>query len=123
MWRAMATSDLSGRCALVTKPRRIVGPSFIGTTSRDVPSFDATLTFVENTVDNRCPADATCVWEGEAKVLLAFARSGYAPVSYEIAGFVGPEGNQQAGQGLTHEAFGLGFTLLRLDPTRSSTSS
>ena len=33
-----------------------------------------------------------------------------------MIGFVGPDGHDQAGQGLTYEAFGLRFTLLRLDP-------
>ncbi len=81
-----------------------------------VPSFEATLTFVEKAEDSRCPSNVVCFWEGEAKILLEFALNGQAPVSFEMAGFVGPDGHDQAGQGLTHEAFGLRFTLLRLDP-------
>ena len=81
-----------------------------------LPALDATLTFVRKTDDSRCPANVICVWEGEAAIQLKTTRSSQTPVSFEIAGFVGPDGNQQSGQGLSHEAFGLRFTLLRLDP-------
>ena len=80
------------------------------------PDHDATLTFIEKTEDSRCAANVICVWEGEATILLAFARSSQEPVSFEMGGFVGPDGNRRHGQGLIHEAFGLRFTLLRLDP-------
>ncbi len=80
-------------------------------------SFEATLTFVEKAEESRCAANVTCVWEGRVKILLKFARSGQAPVSFEMVGFVGPDGNADAGgPHVTHEAFGLRFTLERLDP-------
>ena len=79
-------------------------------------AFDATLTFAEKLEDSRCPTNVTCVWEGQAKIVLTFARSGQAPVSFEMTGFVGPNGAPQDGPALTQDAFGLRFTLLRLDP-------
>ena len=80
-------------------------------------SFEATLTFVEKAEESRCAANVTCVWEGRAKILLEFARSGQAPASFEMVGFVGPNGNADAKDpGVTHDAFGLRFTLERLDP-------
>lgn len=82
-----------------------------------LPSFDATLTFVEKTEDSRCPKNVLCFWEGQAKILLEFARSGQTPVAFEMVGFVDPYGNaEDEGRGITHEAFGLRFTLVRLDP-------
>ncbi len=82
-----------------------------------LPAFDATLTFVEKAEESRCPTNVTCVWEGRAKILLEFAWSGQAPASFEMVGFVGPDGNADAKEpGVTHEAFGLRFTLERLDP-------
>ncbi len=77
-----------------------------------LPAFDATVTFVEKSEDSRCPTNVTCVWEGQAKILLEITRSGQAPASFEMVGFVGPDGNGT----IRHEAFGLRFTLERLDP-------
>ncbi len=77
-----------------------------------LPTFDATLTFVEKTEDSRCPANVVCIWEGQVKILLDLARSGQAPASFEMVGFVGPDGNGT----IRHEAVGLRFTLERLDP-------
>ena len=82
-----------------------------------LPAFEATLTFVEKAEESRCPTNVTCIWEGRMKILLKFARSGQAPVSFEMVGFVGPDGNADAGgPHVTHDAFGLRFTLERLDP-------
>ena len=77
-----------------------------------LPAFDATLTFVEATEDSRCPANVVCIWEGQVKILLDLARSGQAPASFEMVGFVDPDGNGT----IRHEALGLRFTLERLDP-------
>ena len=82
-----------------------------------LPAYDATVTFVEKTEDSRCPANVVCIWEGQATILLEVTRSGQGSVSFEMVGFVGPDGNDPAGEsGVTHEALGLRFTLLRLDP-------
>ncbi len=82
-----------------------------------LPAFDATLTFVEKTEDSRCAANVVCIWEGRVKILLDFARSGQAPTTFEMVGFVGPDGNADAGEArVTHEALGLRFTLERVDP-------
>ena len=81
-----------------------------------LPAFDATLMFVEKTEDSRCPGDVTCVWSGEAAVLLVFEQNGQVPVSFKISGFVSGDAYPYGESSLTHEAFGLRFTLLRLDP-------
>ena len=82
-----------------------------------LPAFEATLTFVDKTEDSRCPANVVCIWEGQAKILLEITRSGQAPATFEMVGFVGAEGNADAKEpGVTHKALGLRFTLERLDP-------
>ena len=82
-----------------------------------LPAHDATLTFVERKEDSRCPTNVVCIWQGRVRILLEFARSGQAPVSFEMGGFVGPDGKAEAEEArVTHEAFGLRFTLVRLDP-------
>ena len=82
-----------------------------------LPAFDATLRFVEKTEDSRCPANVVCIWEGQVTILLDVARSRQAPASFEMVGFVGPDGNDPAsGPGVMHEALGLRFTLERVDP-------
>lgn len=82
-----------------------------------LPSQDATLTFVEKTEDSRCPRNVTCIWEGEATIVLAFARSGQTPTTFEMIGFVGPDGVKDGDPAsVAHEAFGLRFSLLALTP-------
>ena len=81
-----------------------------------LPAFDATLTFVEKTEDSRCAADVICVWEGAATVLLEFAPTGQTPRSFKMTGFVGGTAYPYGESSFSHEAFGLRFTLLRLDP-------
>lgn len=81
-----------------------------------LPAFDATLMFVRKTEDSRCPGDVTCIWAGAATVLLTFAQDGQPPVSFEMSGFVGGQAYPYGESHLTHEALGLRFTLLRLDP-------
>ncbi len=80
-----------------------------------LPAFDATLMFVKKTEDSRCPGDAFCVLEGAATVLMTFEQSSQPPVTFKISGFVGGQAYPY-GNSLAHEAFGLRFTLLRLDP-------
>lgn len=80
-------------------------------------SFDATLLFVERKEDSRCPLNVTCVWEGRASVLLTFTPAGQEPISFELTGFVGPDGYEDANvPRVTHDAHGFRFTLERLDP-------
>ncbi len=82
-----------------------------------LPAFEATLTFVEKTEDSRCAANVVCIWEGRVKILLDVARSGQGSATFEMVGFVGPDGNADAKEfGVVHEALGLRFTLERLDP-------
>ena len=82
-----------------------------------LPAFEATLTFVEKTEDSRCAANVVCIWEGRVKILLDVARSGQGSVSFELVGFVDVDGNDPSSEpGVTHEAFGLRFTLERVDP-------
>ncbi len=78
---------------------------------------DATLTFVEKTEDSRCAANVVCIWEGRVKILLDVARSGQGSVSFELVGFVDTDGNDPSSEpGLVHEALGLRFTLVHVDP-------
>jgi len=105
-----STIDAAGRFAedvvVLQEGRRIA-----------LAAYDATLMFVEKTEDSRCPANVVCIWEGQVKILLEFARGSQAPASFEMVGFVGPGGKADAGEArVTHEAFGLRFTLVRLDP-------
>ena len=82
-----------------------------------LPAFDATLRFVEKTEDSRCAANVVCIWEGRVKILLDVARSGQGSATFEMVGFVGPDGNADAKEfGVVHEALGLRFTLERVDP-------
>ena len=78
---------------------------------------DATLTFVEKTEDSRCAANVVCIWEGRVKLLMDVARSGQGSVSFELVGFVDDDGNDSSSEpGLVHEALGLRFTLVHVDP-------
>ncbi len=82
-----------------------------------LPAHEATLRFVEKTEDSRCAANVVCIWEGRVKILLDVARSGQAPATFEMVGFVGAEGNDPSSEpGVVHEALGLRFTLERVDP-------
>ena len=81
-----------------------------------LPAINTTLKFVEKSEDSRCPADVICVWEGAATVLLEITQPGQAPTPFEISGFVGGNGYQHGESSLTHEAFGLRFTLLGVNP-------
>lgn len=69
---------------------------------------DALVTFVRVVTDSRCPASVTCVWEGDAEVLLELKRSGMTPKRFSLH---------------THESFandtvidGISVELMSVDP-------
>lgn len=75
-------------------------------------TVDATVRFVEVLADSRCPLGVDCVWAGEVKILLEFTPGDGDPVSFELTGFVGPEGGAE----VKAEVSGYRFTLERVDP-------
>lgn len=62
--------------AIIAEP----GTSFtlpVGKTAT-VKGTDTRLTFREVREDSRCPTDVTCVWAGDAKILVVISRNGGA---------------------------------------------
>ncbi len=68
----------------------------------------ADVTFLDVTGDSRCPADADCVWAGDATVTIRVRPPGGPPetVALHTSGAEGP----------TASAAGVRLTLERLDP-------
>ena len=78
-------------------------------TAAAVTGAEMTVRFVGVTEDSRCPVDATCVWQGEAKAQLAIEIS---RVSSQVTLVIGD--NTIAG--------GYRVTLVRVEPRPSSTA-
>jgi len=45
---------------------------------------NATIKFVKVLEDSRCPKDVTCVWEGQAKVLVEMTETGKDKIELEL---------------------------------------
>ena len=68
-----------------TKPETSDGPIIIMQNSAEkIPNSKITLTFRNIVEDSRCPADATCIWEGIAIVNLT-AKYGNETQNFQIA--------------------------------------
>jgi hypothetical protein len=72
------------------------------------------LTFQGVRDDSRCPADVTCIWEGDATVLLK-VKNGTDETTQELHTNEGGERSRKA------PADGYTITLVRLDPETNST--
>lgn len=67
----------------------------------------------EDVADSRCPADATCIWAGEAKLrFLASVRDHQSRIELQIPGLVAVPYEEAAGVTL----YGHRIRLLRVDP-------
>jgi hypothetical protein len=55
-----------------------VGESFIlaPRQERSIPAIDLVVRFAEVPADHRCPRDVTCVWEGDAEVVVIAVQAG-----------------------------------------------
>jgi hypothetical protein len=54
------------------------------------------ITFNEVRNDSRCPADVTCVWAGDAEVVVTISRTG-SPDDTRILGFIPPNNETTSG--------------------------
>mgnify|MGYP001279890688 CR=1 FL=1 len=122
MWKATAVSliTLLAACGGATQPE----PSL------DVGSLPATVTlkvgqgrtvagvvvrFAEVKADSRCPADVTCVWQGNAELgLVVGPKVGGGP-PHAIVLNTGVEPH-------SGDALGLRFTVVNLSPEPASTT-
>lgn len=76
--------------------------------SRALVGNEALVTFVRVETDSRCPERVTCLWEGDAAVLLELKRSGMSPKRFVL----------HTNERFTRDTVVDGITveLLRLDP-------
>jgi hypothetical protein len=81
-----------------------------------LPSFNAALTFNRKTEDSRCPIDVTCVWAGEATVLLTLTVEGQAPASFSITTPQAPDQTVDEEGFPVKDTLDFRFTLLDLSP-------
>lgn len=65
------------------------------------------IKFVELLEDSRCPADALCVWAGNAKIKVKITKRGAPPETIEL---------NTLGPGTTAQAHGHTFKLQKLTP-------
>jgi hypothetical protein len=72
-----------------------------------VENTDVELRFEVVTSDSRCPADAICVWQGDATAVFSVRLSGSASSSLTL---------HTTGEDRRASASGLTLTLVRLDP-------
>src|SRR4029453_12716895 len=75
--------------------------------SVSVENTDAELRFDLVTSDSRCPADAICVWQGDATAVFSVRLSGGSSSSLTL---------HTTGADRRASASGLTLTLVRLDP-------
>jgi hypothetical protein len=72
-----------------------------------VENTDAELRFDVVTSDSRCPADAICVWQGDATAVFSVRQSSGSSSSLTL---------HTTGENRHASASGLTLTLVRLDP-------
>ena len=75
--------------------------------SVSVENTEVELRFEVVTSDSRCPADAICVWQGDATAVFSVRLSGGSPSSLTL---------HTTGEDRRASASGLTLTLVRLDP-------
>jgi hypothetical protein len=75
--------------------------------SVSVENTDVELRFEVVTSDSRCPADAICVWQGDATAVFSARQSGGSSSSLTL---------HTTGEDRRASASGLTLTLVRLDP-------
>src|SRR5688572_2065956 len=72
--------------ATQTQGKTTIGQHFV-ISARDTIALDngaLSVTFEEVKADSRCPLDVSCVWEGDATVVLWVKKSGSDGVSLEL---------------------------------------
>ena len=75
----------------------------------------ASVRFIKVLEDSRCPKDLTCVWAGQAKILVEIIENGKSAVQKEILFKAGVESNL-----LTSETYTLKGVSLSPYPTSDS---
>lgn len=100
-----------------TTPEVDLGEVFSLTEGESVVFDDlgATLRFVEEANDSRCPSNVTCVWAGEVTARLEWTIGRRAPETVALTGHVGGDVAEDA-KGVSAEVAGYRFTLLAMAP-------
>ena len=113
-----ATIAAAGACAAASTPGAARATAARGVAevavtlrigeSASPQGFGVTITLLDVTDDSRCPADATCIWAGDATVNLRIERPDAAATVVEL--------HTGLADRRTAAASGLRLTLSRLDP-------
>ena len=96
---------VASTCGSPTAPNEPLRLAF----GRSATGGDVRLTFVDVTEDSRCPADVTCVWEGNAAVLFR-VTSGGSTIDVVL------NTTDRPGHARTASAFGHTIELTELQP-------
>lgn len=76
---------------------------------------NATLAFVEQVAESRCPWNVTCVWPGEARIRVRLQPRGLPPATFDLTlpGLTGPDDVDERN---ALDTLGFRLVLLQLEP-------